>query len=123
MQEYLYRFCGFYFAFCRDDDVFVVGFFVTLRFANVDLFWLAGRVSGSVEGSPIGSGYGSFFFGDVEGSVGYLPGQVFAISDPYVDPRERLEVELDVFPPFVFVVTVVTVCSVLVVPLSLLEVD
>jgi len=52
-----------------------------------------------------------------------LPGQVFAICDAYVDPREKLEVELDVFPPFVFVVTVITVCSVLVVPLSLLEVD
>ena len=53
---------------------------------------------------------------DVERSVGYLPSQVLSIGDAYVDPREKLEVEFDVFPPFVFIVTVITVCSVFVKP-------
>ena len=92
-------------------------------FANFDLFRFARRVGCSVKGSPIRSGYRPFFFCDVEGSVGYLPGQVLSISDAYVDPREKLEVKFDVFPPFVFVVTVVTVSSVLIVPLGLFEVD
>jgi len=52
-----------------------------------------------------------------------LPGQVLSIGNAYVDPHEEFEVKLDVFPPFVFVVTVITVSSVLVVPLGLFEVD
>ncbi len=55
--------------------------------------------------------------------MGYLPSQVLAICDVYVDPCEELKVEFDVFLPFVFVVTVITVCSVLIVPLGLFEVD
>jgi len=94
-----------------------------LWFANFDLFWFARRVNCSVNGPPIGSGYGPFFFGDVEGSVGYLPSQILAVRDTYVDPREEFEVELYVFPPFVFVMAVISVCPVFVVPLSLLEVD
>src|SRR6266404_4967088 len=126
VKENLYGFCRLYVDVCGDDGVFVVTGIcrsITLQFANFDLFWFAGRVGCSVEGSPIGSGYGPFFFCNVEGSVGYLPGQVLSICYAYVDPCEELKVELDVFPPFVFVVTVITVCSVLVVPLHLLEVD
>ena len=52
-----------------------------------------------------------------------MPSQVLSICDAYVDPRKKLEIEFDVFPPFVFVVTVVTVCSVLIVPLGLFEED
>jgi len=76
-----------------------------------------------VQGAPIGSGYRSFFLRNIEGSVGYLPSQVLSICDAYVDPRKKLEIKFDVFPPFVFVMTVITVCSVLIVPLGLLEVD
>ena len=68
-------------------------------------------------------GYASLFLGDVKGSVGYLPSQVFAIRDAYVDPRKKLEIKFDVFPPFVFVMTIVSVCSVLIVPLGLFEVN
>ena len=115
-----------YLAFCRDDDVFVTRVLIrsaALWFTNFDLFRFTSWVSCSVKGSPIGSGYGPFFLCNVKGSVSYLPSQVLSICDAYVDPREELEVKLDVFPPFVFVVTVIAVCSVLVVPLSLLEVD
>ena len=45
------------------------------------------------------------------------------VLDSYVYPRKKFEIEFDVFPPFVFVVTVISVCSVFVVPLSLFEVD
>ncbi len=123
----MHGFCCLYVGFGRDDDVFVVSLFlvrgVTLRLTNVDLFWFAGRVGCTVNGAPIGAGYRLFFLCNVKGSVGYLPSQVPSISDVYVDPREKLEVELDMFPPFVFIVTVVTVCSVLVVPLGLFEVN
>src|SRR6266404_7887203 len=127
MKENLYGFCGFHVDVCRDDDVFVVTRVFcrrfTLQFVNFDLFWFARGIGCTVKGAPIGSGYSSFFLGNVEGSVGYLPSQVFAISDAYVDPRKKLEVEFNVFPPLVFVVTVITVCFVLIVPLSLFEVD
>ena len=94
-----------------------------MGFSHVDVFGFAGRVNYSINRAPIRSGYGPFFLCDVERSVGYLPSQVLSIGDAYVDPREKLEVEFDVFPPFVFIVTVITVCSILVVPLGLFEVN
>src|SRR6266404_8790523 len=127
MKENLYGFCGFHVDVCRDDDVFVVTRVFcrrfTLQFVNFDLFWFARGIGCTVKGAPIGSGYSPFFFCNVEGSVCYLPSQVLAICDAYVDPHEKLEVEFDVFPPFVFVVTVITICSVLIVPLGLFEVN
>ena len=92
-------------------------------FTDFDLFWFAGRVGCSVKGSPIRLRYSPFFFCDVEGSVSYLPSQVLSIGDAYVDPCEEFEIKFNVFPPFVFVVTIVPVCSVFIVPLRLLEVN
>ena len=119
--------CCFYVGFCRDDNVFIVGLFfigsITLGFPDFDVFWFARWVGGSVNRTPIRSWYGSFLLCNLEGSLGYLPGQVFSVFDAYVYPCKKLETEFDVFPPFIFVVTVITISSVLVVPLGLFQVD
>ena len=54
--------------------------------------------------------------GDFEWSVGYLPGQILAIFNAYIHPHKEFKTEFNVFPPFVFIVTVITVCSVFVKP-------
>ena len=52
-----------------------------------------------------------------------MPGQVLSIFDAYVYPRKKFKTKFDVFSPFVFVLTIVSVCAVLIKPLGLFEED
>jgi len=54
---------------------------------------------------------------------GNLPHQVLLVFDLYVYPYEELEAKLDVFPPFVFVLTVIPISTILIKSLGLFEED
>ena len=45
-----------------------------------------------------------------------MPRQVLVIFDAYIYPRKEFEAEFDVLPPFVFVMAVITICTVFVKP-------
>src|SRR6266404_4735550 len=55
--------------------------------------------------------------------MGDFPGQILLIFDAYVYPREEFETKFDVFPPFIFVLTIIAICTILVEPLGLFKED
>src|SRR6266404_2577214 len=88
---------------------------------NFNIFGFTCGITSSIYSTPIRLWYGPFFFCDFEWSSGYLPRQIFVILYAYVDPHEEFEAEFNMFPPLVFVVTIVPVCTVFIKPPSRFE--